>query len=317
MSSNRKASSRPVSWPLDLVLAALKASGLSAKQNGDSVIVGHNNFTTRIDGVAPTNRESSNFPIRVVLRVKTELPEKLGAMFAKKPELIAVMNALATLGALTVDNGRMFVGSRLSIYEDAENLLSLHVGLIVCAALEATDSLAGAMRRTFLGEDGKKEESEWSPEDMDEVREYLSPKSLCTTEGLGLTAEFPLEDGAVSAVMGDSQTALWQLAADQPHPEMGGGLFCILQMPHQIEDAKKLAQLIMHLNRMEWAPQDLAPHFGAWCPGRGGMNLAYVSFLPNALYPIKSIATNVSLWAWYRARWANAVLASLNVPHGT
>jgi hypothetical protein len=56
MSSNRKASSRPVSWPLDLVLAALKASGLSAKQNGDSVIVGHNNFTTRIDGVAPTNR---------------------------------------------------------------------------------------------------------------------------------------------------------------------------------------------------------------------------------------------------------------------
>ena len=313
MSSNRKASSRPVSWPLDLVVAALKASGLSAKQNGGSVIVGHNNFTTRIDGVAPTNREASNFPIRVVLRVKTELPEKLGAMFAKKPELIAVMNALATLGALTVDNGRMFVGSRLSIYEDAENLLSLHVGLIVCAALEATDSLAGAMRRTFLGEDGKKEESEWSAEDMDEVREYLSPKSLWTTGGLGLTAEFPLEDGAVSAVMGDSQTALWQLAADQPHPEMGGGLFCILQMPHQIEDTKKLAQLIMRLNRMEWAPQDLAPHFGAWCPGRGGKNLAYVSFLPNALHSIEGLTTNVSLWAWYRARWANALLASLGV----
>jgi hypothetical protein len=98
---------------------------------------------------------------------------------------------------------------------------------------------------------------------------------------------------------------------------MGGGLFCILQMPHQIEDAKKLAQLIMQLNRMEWAPQDLAPHFGAWCPGRGGKNLAYVSFLPNSLHSIEGITTNVSLWAWYRARWANAVLASLNVPHGT
>ena len=79
-----------------------------------------------------------------------------------------------------------------------------------------------------------------------------------------------------------TNTALWQLHADQPHPEMGGGLFCVLQMPHQIKDAKKLAQLIMQLNRMEWAPQDLAPHFGAWCHGRVGMNLAYVSFLPNA-----------------------------------
>jgi hypothetical protein len=117
----------------------------------------------------------------VVLRVKTELPEKLEAMFARKPEMTAAMNAMATLGALTIDSGQIFVGSRLTIYEDAENLLKL-------------------------------------------------------------------------------------------------------------------------LNRMEWAPQDLAPHFGAWCPGRVGMNLAYVSFLPNALYPIKGMATNVSLWAWYRAR---------------
>ena len=104
------------------MLAALKTTDLSAKQDGDSVVVGHENFTSRIDVVAPTNRESANFPIKVVLRVKTELPEKLGAMFAKKPEMIAVMNAMATLGALTVDSGQIFVGSRLSIYEDAENL---------------------------------------------------------------------------------------------------------------------------------------------------------------------------------------------------
>ena len=235
-------------------------------------------------------------------------------MFAEKPEMTAAMNAMATLGALTIDSGQIFVGSRLTIYEDAENLLNLHVGLILCAATGATDSLLGAMRRTFAHEGGKKEKSAWSADDMEEVCEYLSRKSVCTTGGLGLTAEFPLRDGAVCAAMGDHETALWQLHADQPHPEMGGGLFCVLQMPQQIKDAKKLAQLIMQLNRMEWAPQDLAPHFGAWCHGRVGMNLAYVSFLPNALYPIKSIATNVSLWAWYRARWANSVLASLGVP---
>jgi hypothetical protein len=295
------------------VLAALKHTSLSAKQDGDSVIVGHQNFTSRIDVVPPTNRESANFPIKVVLRVKTELPEKLGAMFARKPEMTAAMNAMATLGALTIDSGQIFVGSRLTIYEDAENLLKLHLGLILCAATGATDSLLGAMRRTFAGEGGKEEGSLWSADDMEEVCGYLSRKSVCTTGGLGLTAEFPLRDGAVSAAMGDHETALWQLDADQQHPEMGGGLFCILQMPHQVKDKEKLDQLVIQLNRMEWAPRDLAPHFGAWCPGRVGMNLAYVCFLPNALYPIKGIATNVSLWAWYRARWANAVLASLGV----
>ena len=44
---------------------------------------------------------------------------------------------------------------------------------------------------------------------------------------------------------------------------MGGGLFCLLQMRHQVKDAKKLAQLIMQLNRLEWASEDLTPHFGA------------------------------------------------------
>jgi hypothetical protein len=178
----------------------------------------------------------------------------------------------------------------------------------------ATDSLLGAMRRTFAGEGGKEEESEWSANDMDTVCEHLSRICVCSTGGPGLTAEIPLNEGPVSAAMGDHHTALWQLRADQPHPEMGGGLFCILQMPHQVKDEKKLAELTMRLNRMEWAPQDLTPHFGAWCRGRVGKNPAYVSFLPNALYSIEGIATNVSIWAFYRARWANAVLASLDLP---
>jgi hypothetical protein len=149
---------------------------------------------------------------------------------------------------------------------------------------------------------------------MDEVCENLSRICVCTTGGPGLAAEIPLNEGAVSAAMGDHHTALWQLHADQPHPEMGGGLFCILQMPHQLEGEEKLVRSITKLNEMEWSTRDLPPHFGAWCRGRVGMNPAYVSFLPNALHSIEGIATNFSIWVWYRARWANAVLASLNVP---
>ena len=88
---------------------------------------------------------------------------------------------------------------------------------------------------------------------MDEVRKFLSLQCVCTSEGSGLTAEFPLRDGAVSAAMGDHHTALWQLAADHAHPEMGGGLFCLLEMPHQVKDEKTLAKLVTKLNQMEWS----------------------------------------------------------------
>jgi hypothetical protein len=136
---------------------------------------------------------------------------------------------------------------------------------------------------------------------------------LCTTGGLGLTAEFGLNEGAVSAAAGDHKTALFQLMADQPHPELGGGLFCLLQMPHQLQDERRLNQVCLQLNNMEMAAHDLPPHFGAWCPGKLGNNPAYISFLPNPLYAASGIAVNSAFWAMNRAQWANGMLASLGV----
>src|SRR4029453_8341902 len=97
-----------------LLLAALKNATLSAKQDGDSVVVKHQNFTSRIDVVPPTNRESEIGAIRAVVRVKTELPEKFARIFAERPETTVAMNRMATLGALTIENGQIFVGSCLS-----------------------------------------------------------------------------------------------------------------------------------------------------------------------------------------------------------
>ena len=54
-------------------------------------------------------------------------------------------------------------------------------------------------------------------------------------------------------------------------------------------------------------------HFGAWCPGKLGNNPAYISFLPNPLYPAAGITVNSAFWAMNRAQWANAMLASLGV----
>ena len=117
----------------------------------------------------------------------------------------------------------------------------------------------------------------------------------------------------MSAATGDDKTALFQLMADQPHPELGGGRFWLLQMLHQLGDEDRLKKICLQLNSMEMAPHDLPPHLGAWCPGRLGDNPSYVSFLPNALHNVPGIAVNMGFWAANRAQWANAMLASLGI----
>lgn len=169
------------------------------------------------------------------------------------------------------------------------------------------------MIRSFTGGELNDSESKWTDEDLDRVERNLSTICVCNPGHQGLTAEFGLRDGEVSAAIGHHRTALWQLRTDEPHPEMGGGLFCILQMPHQIDDESKLNKIIIQLNQMEMAPHDMPPHFGAWCIGRMDNNPAYVSFLPNTLHSVNGIALNFSIWANARAQWANAMLASLGV----
>ena len=110
---NKKTDPQPLGVPLDELEAALTQTTLKTKRDGDSLIVMHPNFATHVDVVAPANRESENGPIKAVVQLRTELPREVAAMFSK-PEMTVAMNAMVTLGALTYDNGKVFVGSRLN-----------------------------------------------------------------------------------------------------------------------------------------------------------------------------------------------------------
>ena len=101
--------------------------------------------------------------------------------------------------------------------------------------------------------------------------------------------------------------------ANQPHPELGAGLFCLLNMPHQVSNNEKLDRAIGELNRLEMQGHDLPPHFGAWCRGKGENTPAYVSFLPNALHSANGIALNMSFWAMSRAQIADAMLLTMGI----
>jgi hypothetical protein len=183
------------------------------------------------------------------------------------------------------------------------------------STIAAADSMLGAVRRVLTRQPPTTPEpSFWTDDDFELVHSTLSDISVCTTGGPGLTVEFGLRPGELAAIAGDRATALWEMKTDQPHPEIGGGLFCILNLPHQFDSQDELDRAVLALNRMEMAGNDLPPHFGAWCRGKRGNNPAYVSFLPNDLHTIaEGIALNMSMWALIRAQLADAMLQTMGI----
>ena len=314
MSWKKKMDSNLLGVPLDELLLMLQPTTIKAHQDGNAIVARHEHYTTRIEVVPPEQRESENYPIRAVVRIKTELPSQLKDHLIKAPELV---NKSAALGALTCQHDQVFVGSRLTIHEadyEAEDVWrNLHLPLLLTTTICGTEAILGAMRRILSEEEHTGGNSEWTEDDMKQVVRFLSQECVCSTGGFGFTAEFGLAEGAVSALAGDHLTALLQLKADMPHPELGGGLLCLLQMPHRLDNEAQLRQVCVQLNNMEMAAQDLPPHFGAWCAGHLLDNPAYVTFLPNALHISAGIAVNMAIWALHRARWANAMLASRGV----
>ncbi len=314
MNTGKQPNPNPLGVPLGDLLHMLQPTSIKARLEGSTLVARHEHYTVRVEVVSPENRESENGAIRAVVRLITDLPKNILDMFkGKEAEAAAMLNAFAGLGAVYSEAGEIHIGSRLTIYEAEDAWQTLHLPLLMITTICGTEAILGAFRRTLSNEVQRSGPSKWTERDMAQVEGYLSQICVCTTGGLGLTAEFGLTENAVSAAAGDHKTALFQLMADQPHPELGGGLFCLLQMPHQLRDEKRLQQVCLQLNNMEMAAHDLPPHFGAWCPGKLGNNPAYVSFYPNALYSAAGIAVNTGFWAMGRAHWANAMLASLGV----
>ena len=307
----KKPAPMPRGVPLGDLQEALKQTTLKPTRDGDTLLVKHERLVTRVEVSAPNIAETGDGKISAIVTVKTELPSEFSSFFAK-PAIISMVNSMATLGAVTAENGKYFVGSRLTVYE-GEEAWKVQFGLILFSVIAATDTIIDATRKMFTDEPPREQEpSAWVEQDFEFAKSYLSRICVCTTGGLGLTAEFGIREGEVSAAAGHHYTALWQMNADQSHPEMGGGLFCLLNMPHKIPEMDKLDKVVSELNRLEMHGNDLPPHFGAWCRGKRD-NPAYVSFLPNALHGSDGIAVNMSFWALNRAQIADAMLRTMGV----
>lgn len=311
---NKKNKMRPCGVPLDEVLMMLEPTTLSPRIKGNCLVATHEHYSTRIEVLPPRVKESDNGPIRAIVKITTGWPKEM-QVIASGPNSANPLNAFAGLGALISESGESYIGSRLTIYEAESAWPTLQLPFVAFTAIQGAEAILGGLRRSFgsAGEAGPDPTSAWTEGDLAQVEGFLSKRCVCTTGGLGLTAEFALEPGPGSALLGDHHTALFQLMADQPHPEVGGGLFCLLQMPHQLADSSQLREVCNTLNRMEMAAEDAPPHFGAWCEGKLGINPAYVSFLPNVLHSVSGVALNSTMWAVGRSRWAATALESMGL----
>ena len=307
----KKADQSPLGVPLGDLALMLSTGTIKTSFDGNALLAKHEHFTTKVEVVPPAPGATTDEPIKASVQVTTELPAPMQKMMkGREIESAAAFNPMAALGALTCDKSRIYVGSRLTIFEREDAWRQLHLPLLLFTVIGGTDGILGAMRRTFGGEPPNEEQSEWDEDDFECLEERMSRFCVCSSGGLGFTAEFGLEPGAKSVATGH-RTALFELRADQPHPELGGGLFVLLQLPHQLAGARQVHEACARMNLLEMAAADLPPHFGAWCPGRMGTNLAYVSFLPNPLHAAPNIAMNATMWGIHRAEWASKQLGKL------
>jgi hypothetical protein len=304
---SKKPNESPYGVPLWQIEKALESTSLTVSRKDNRLVVKHEVLTTILDVLRPTNTETDSEKIAAVVTIKTALSQQMNS-FLNKPEMCGLFNSLSTLGSLCEGQEGLFIGSRLTIFE-GEDAWNVQFPLLLFTIIGCADQMIGAMKRVFGGEEPKADISKWVQDDFRSVENRLSRFCVCNSGGLGFTAEFGLKPGESSAIAGHQNTALWQLKADQPHPEAGGGLFCLLQLPHCFEDQEALASAANYLNAVEMMPHDLPPHFGAWCPSNTGNTLAYCSFLPNVFYSVSGIATNMSIWAMHRAQIADAMLA--------
>ena len=305
----KKIDPEPLGIPLGKINEILKSTSLQSKLVKGGMEVTYEKLTAVVSVEEPPVREAPIKDIQAIITIKTYLPKQF-LQFMSKPEFRMMANNMATFSAITEDETGIFLGSRLTIYED-ETGWNVYFPILLYSLITTNETFNHSLRILLKQEQAIKEVSSWTDDDFKLTKSYLDNVCVCTTGGskLSFTAEFGIETDAHSAILGH-QTALWRMLATEPHPVLGGGLLCILELPFEFEK-EKLMSVINTLNKAEMLPNDLPPHFGSWTIGTKKNNPAYISFLPNIMHKeAKNIHVNMSIWANSRVQSAFVTLLS-------
>ncbi|MFV1969207.1 MAG: hypothetical protein ACC628_27615 [Pirellulaceae bacterium] len=260
------------------------------------------------------------FRISERIDIRTPLPAVIAEMTA---EQIAMANTMATTGAIVIDpdDGSTTLVSSLPVFEvDTEALEDLYTKMVAVGALV---QLAGPIAGTdYLGESINVDErdmdypawgsaSPWGKSEFAYANNMLRRAGFCANASeSGLTVEFPWDEGASSAMLGDC-TSLMRFQSDMPHPVAGRGLFFRLDLPLTLE-RRQLAECANYLNVLETTGTNLPPIFGAWCSQLDNGTLSFIGFWPNCMYKAGTVA-NIASWCRVRSRIARQAIGNLRL----
>src|SRR5450432_3569319 len=107
----------PRGVPLDDLAAEIGRMNVPATRDGDSVVVRSGDFETRVSVEAPPDSERRNGRPQAIIKIRTTLPPAIAGILSQLDRL-ALMNAMSSLAALTVDRegATPYIGARLTIY---------------------------------------------------------------------------------------------------------------------------------------------------------------------------------------------------------
>ena len=302
------------SVPLDAI-AGLLESAVGKVEQGENQIAFRGWAGECVIAVEPVHAKTVNGnEVSELVTIRTDLAEDLSDFFSD--QRIVVMNTMAALGALIKGGnaGRPIVGSRLSVFRGDDDAWNLYVPLIAFGALLHADSLLKAavvamgQQTGKLGLPGQDDPSRWTASDFEFVAKRLNQVGVFSNASSeGLTAEFPLEEGAVSAMMGH-KTSLLTFHSNMAHPSLGNGLFFKLDIPLPL-DEDELIYFANKLNQVEMELADSPPFFGAWCSHIENGLLSHVGFWPNLLYQPGTVL-NIAVWMRMRSNQAKAFVSN-------
>ena len=233
-------------------------------------------------------------------------------------------NTYATTGAVLRcrETGRAVIVSSVNVFrQDVEALRTLYVPSLIWSSLVQSFSVQQAMRVTFgsdllgdkseeIGMPGCDEPSRWQPEDFTWAEQMLRNNGIyCNAGEASLTAEFPWEPDAMSALTGD-KTSMLQFNGQTIHPTAGNGLAFRLVLPVSAE-AEGFGPVLNTLNELELGGVDVPPGFGAWASIPQFNSVGYVGFWPNCMYKPGTVA-NIASWCAVRSRIARQVIGNRN-----
>lgn len=266
---------------------------------------------TCVTAETPAVMKTGSGTVLTVLRVQAAVPADLEPAL-DTPGALGVFNRFATLAAATRKDGKLFIGSRLTVFEEDESFVELHGPLMVGATLLGATSIFRGMGALMSGKEPSTEPCAWTLGDFQAAQRSLRRFCICTADAGGMTAELSTAPGSGLMIAGDTNTAHWEMVTWPAHPEEGSGLLCGLEMPQRFATQEALYDAIDALNSAEMDAIEAPPHLGACCVGLKGLELVYVTFVPNFLREaIDRLPMHLTLWASARGAWARAELERL------